>query len=127
MAVLGCNMFCLWFPEQYNILFLLIGIIPAILLTAERKIFLKKELYLAACLALLMVLPNLLWQYRNNFPVIHHLNELAQTQLVHVNRFDFLKAQLLFFMGALVVIVMSWYALVFYKPFKPFRLLTSIH
>jgi len=115
--------FAFGFLNKYNILFLLIGIIPAILLSAERKIFLKKELYLATCLALLMVLPNLLWQYRNNFPVIHHLNELAQTQLVHVNRFDFLKAQLLFFMGALVVIIMSWYALLFYKPFKPFRLL----
>ncbi len=111
------------FLNKYNILFLLIGIIPAILLSAERKIFLQKHLYLASGLALLIVLPNLIWQFNNNFPEIHHLNELAQTQLVHVNRMDFLKAQILFYIGSIVVILVSLYALIVYQPFKSFRFL----
>jgi hypothetical protein len=71
---------------------------------------------------LVLILPNLVWQYNNNFPVFHHLKQLAETQLVNVNRFDFLKNQLLFFMGSLIVILSSFYALLFYKPFQKYRL-----
>jgi hypothetical protein len=73
-------------------------------------------------MGLIFILPNLVWQYNNNFPVFYHLKELTQTQLVNVNRFDFLKNQLLFFIGSLIVIFSSFYALLFYKPFQKYRL-----
>jgi hypothetical protein len=76
---------------------------------------------LAAFTALLIVSPNLIWQYQNNFPVIHHLKQLTDTQLVNVDRLDFLKNQVLFFIGSFFVIVSGLIALVFYKPFKPYR------
>lgn len=113
--------FAIGFLNKYNIVFLVLGLVPAILLTPQRKIFLKKELYLAALVGLLLILPNLIWQYQNNFPVVHHMNQLAKLQLVNVNRFDFLKNQVLFFMGALPVILLGLYALIFYKPFKSYR------
>jgi hypothetical protein len=65
--------------------------------------------------------PNLLWQYNNGFPVFHHLKELAETQLVNVDRMNFLKSQLLFFLGSILVILSSFYCLLFYKPFKAYR------
>ena len=34
---------------------------------------------------------------------------------------DFLKSQLLFFIGSILVIISSLYALLLYKPFKPYR------
>jgi hypothetical protein len=92
------------------------------LVTEHRKIFLKPTLYFAILVGLVLILPNLIWQYNNNFPVFHHLKELAQTQLVNVNRFDFLKNQLLFFIGSIIVIFSSFYALLFYKPFQKYRL-----
>jgi len=91
--------FALGFLNKYNMAFLILGLIPAILLTKHRQIFRNKHLYGAVALALLLISPNLIWQYQNNFPLIHHLNELAATQLVNVNRADFLKEQLLFFFG----------------------------
>jgi hypothetical protein len=69
-----------------------------------------------------MMVPNLLWQYNNHFPVVHHLKELAATQLVNVNRFDFLKNQLLFFIGSFFVIISGLVGLLCYKPFQPYRL-----
>ena len=71
---------------------------------------------------MLLIFPNLLWQYKNNFPVFHHLKELADTQLVNVNRIDFLKEQLFYFIGSIPVIVASLYALIFYKPFEKYKL-----
>ena len=91
---IGSIIFAIGFLNKYNIAFLLIGLLPAIVLTEQRKIIAKKEFYFAIILGLLLILPNFLWQYNNNFPVVHHLKELADTQLVNVNRIDFLKEQL---------------------------------
>lgn len=114
--------FAIGFLNKYNIVFAVAGLLPAMLLTPQRKLLLNRHVYLAALLALLLILPNLIWQYQNNFPVLHHMKLLAETQLVNVNRADFLKEQLLFFMGALFVIVAGLYGLLSYRPFSPYRL-----
>ena len=119
---IGATVFAIGFLNKYNIVFLFIGLLPSLLLTKHRKIFLKPSLYFGILLGLVLIFPNLVWQYNNNFPVFHHLKELAETQLINVNRFDFLKNQLLFFIGSLIVIFASFYALLFYKPFNKYRL-----
>ncbi|HBV14154.1 glycosyltransferase family 39 protein [Chryseobacterium carnipullorum] len=113
--------FGIGFLNKYNIVFSVLGIIPAVLLTKQRKIFLQPHLYGAAAVALLIMLPNLLWQYNHHFPVVHHMKELEENQLVHVNRIDFFKSQILFFIGSFFVIIAGWYALLFYQPFEKFR------
>uniref|UniRef100_UPI0023F35110 glycosyltransferase family 39 protein n=1 Tax=Chryseobacterium sp. TaxID=1871047 RepID=UPI0023F35110 len=70
--------------NKYNIAFSLLGLIPALLLTKQRQIFMQPHVYWAALLALIIIFPNLLWQYQNQFPVIHHMKELSEKQLVHV-------------------------------------------
>lgn len=116
----GGVVFALGFLNKYNVAFLALGLLPALLITKQRKMLAKKDIYLAAVLAFILILPNLIWQYANNFPVIHHMKELADTQLVHVNRWLFLKEQLIFFISALPVILAALYALLFYKPFAQY-------
>jgi len=113
--------FAIGFLNKYNILFLIIGLIPAILITNQRNILFKKELYRAILLALAIMLPNLIWQYTHNFPVIRHMEELSATQLVNVDRIEFLQSQILFFIGALPVIIAGLCALLFYRPFKNYQ------
>ncbi|RAJ12269.1 glycosyltransferase family 39 protein [Arenibacter echinorum] len=113
--------FAFGFLNKYNIVFLIIGLVPAILFTDQRKIFLKKELYLAILLGVVVIFPNLFWQYNNDFPVIHHLEELAETQLANVDRIGFLKSQLYFFIGSILPIICAIYALLFYKPFQKYK------
>lgn len=122
---IGATVFAIGFLNKYNIIFLLIGLVPSLLITEHRKVFLKPTLYFAILVGIVLILPNLIWQYGNNFPVLHHLKELTETQLVNVNRFDFLKNQLLFFIGSLIVIFASFYALLFFKPFYKYRLFFS--
>lgn len=114
--------FALGFLNKYNIAFAVVGLLPAMLLTPQRGLLLNRHVYFALFLALLLILPNVLWQYQNNFPVFHHMKLLAETQLVNVNRTDFLKEQLLFFMGALFVIAAGLYGLLVFKPLSPYRL-----
>lgn len=114
--------FALGFLNKYNIVFLIIGLIPALLLTEHRKIFTQPKLYVAIILGILIISPNLLWQFNNGFPVFHHLKELERTQLVNVDRWIFLKNQLLFFAGSIIVIISALAALLFYKAFRLYRL-----
>ena len=115
--------FAIGFLNKYNIVFPAAGLLPALLLTPQRKIFRNKHFYGAAALALILVLPNLFWQWENNFPVFRHLEELSRTQLQLVKRSDFLLDQLFFFVGSAFVLLAAWIALVIYSPFRPFRFL----
>jgi 4-amino-4-deoxy-L-arabinose transferase-like glycosyltransferase len=110
----------LGFLNKYNIVFLVIGFVPALFITKQRTLLFSRNIIAAALLAGIIVFPNLLWQYTNYFPVIHHMKELSELQLVNVNRFDFLKSQLMFFLGSLPVIAAGLYALLFYPPFKKY-------
>jgi hypothetical protein len=113
--------FAIGFLNKYNIVFLAVGAVPALMLTPYRSLFLNKHLYLAALLAFVIVLPNLVWQYNNNFPVVHHMNLLAQTQLVKVNRADFFKEQFLYFLGSLLVLFSAFFAFFRWPEYAKFR------
>lgn len=88
---------------KYSVLFMAIAIIAGLLLSRYRNLLAKKDTWLAAALAVLIVLPNILWQYFHNWPMIHHMKELQETQLKYINHVDFLKEQL--FMSLPVVFV----------------------
>ncbi len=96
--------------NKYNIAFLAAGLAVGIVLTGARRILANKHFYISACLALAVLLPHLWWQYQNDFPVLSHMAELRETQLVNVDRGDFLFEQLLFFAGALWVVVAGWWS-----------------
>jgi len=118
---IGAIVFAFGFLNKYNILFLFIGLLPALLLSSQRKVFVERKLYLALIAGLLLILPNILWQYNNHFPIVHHMKELSATQLVNVDRTGFLKEQILFFIGSFFVIIAALYALLFHKPFTRFK------
>lgn len=116
----GMVVFAIGFLNKYNIVFLLVGLFPALLLT-KWSIFSDKNFYFAILLSMLLISPNLIWQYHNSFPVFHLMQVLAKTQLVNVNRLDFIKDQLLFFSGGLLVILSALYSFIFYPAFKKYR------
>jgi hypothetical protein len=118
---LGAIALALGFMNKYNIGFLVIGLLPAILLTRQRKIFLNPHFYYASGITIIIIFPNLLWQYQNDFPVLHHMNKLASTQLENVNRMDFIKEQVLFFIGSFFVIIAALISFFLHAPFKKFK------
>jgi hypothetical protein len=107
--------------NKYSIVFWAFGVFFGLLIGGNRKIFANKYLYISAFIALLVFLPNLVWQIQHNFPVLWHMKTLAATQLVYVNRIDFLKDQVLFFFGALPILLFAFYAFFAYKPFQKYK------
>ena len=78
---------------KYSIAFFLIPILIASFFSEQRKWYATQHPYLAFGLALLIFLPNMIWQLQHNLPVVHHMRELAETQLVHVDPLFFILEQ----------------------------------
>jgi len=92
--------------SKYSIVFLIASVFIGLILTKHRKILLQKNIYKAAGIALIIILPNIWWQYAHKWPLLHHMKELRETQLVHLNPSDFIKEQFLLLFPVLIV----WFA-----------------
>ena len=113
--------FAIGMLNKYNLLFLGAGLVPAMLFTKGRTLITGKYSYVAIAIVVLLLLPNILWQYRNHFPVVHHMKELETTQLVNVKRSEFFMKQFLFFLPSLFIIIAAWIGFFRYAAFKKFR------
>ena len=82
------------FMNKYSIGFFFAALLLGFLVTKHRKQLMTKHPWLALGIAFLIALPNLLWQYQMGWPVVHHMTELAATQLVNVTPAGFLMDQL---------------------------------
>ncbi|HEY4650357.1 MAG TPA: glycosyltransferase family 39 protein, partial [Pontibacter sp.] len=109
------------FLNKYTILFLIAGLAVALFLSPYRRLFARRELYVAALIALIVASPNLVWQVQHHFPVVAHMRELKATQLVNVTPSAFLLDQLLFFVGSVFLWVGALVAFIVYSPFKQYR------
>ena len=118
---IGAIVFAIGFLNKYNILFSLMGLLPAVLISKHRRVFINRNFLFSVLLGLALIAPNMIWQYYNQFPVIHHMKVLAGTQLVNVNRWNFVKDQIFYFSGSFLVIISALYALLFYRPFRIYR------
>lgn len=97
---------CAWLSKN-SVTFLILGFAMALLLTKHRKLFLNKHLYFAGLLSLLIALPNLFWQYNHNWPLLHHMEELRETQLKFLSPVDFLLGQIMMYFTAFFIWVIG--------------------
>lgn len=110
--------------SKYSVLFLIIAVVAGLILSPHRIIFTKKKTWIAAGLAILLILPNIYWQYSHNWPLVHHMDELRETQLKYVSKTDFIKEQFLL----LLPVVFVWISgLIWLTRKKDFRIIPIIY
>ncbi len=114
--------FGLAFLNKYSIVFFVAAFAVSLLITSQRTLYLSKYFIVSLIIGLAIILPNLLWQYHHNWPVLMHMAELRETQLVHVKYSDFLFDQILMNAHALFVWTGAIIILLFYTKEKRFRL-----
>ena len=88
---------------KYSIVFIGAALVLSLLLTPHRKIFKRKDTWVAILVASILIAPNIAWQFTHNWPVIHHMRELRETQLQFVDPMNFLKDQLLMLLPVALV------------------------
>jgi MFS family permease len=114
--------FGLAFLNKYSIVFFYTAFGIALLISKHRKLFISKYFFIAAVIGLIIIVPNLFWQIENNLPVLQHMSELRETQLVHVRLSDFIVTQLLMNMQAIAVWILALVFLLFNRNEKKYRL-----
>ena len=113
--------------NKYLVALVIFGLLAAFLFSSYRTIFTRKAFYLAILLAFVVFLPNLIWQIKNDLPVLTHMQALNDSQLVHVNRISFFTDQLFMGIMAILVFIPGIIFMSFGKSMKPYRpvILTS--
>ncbi len=109
--------------NKYLVGLLVVGLLQLLALTKKREVFTRKAFYIGMAAALLIFLPNLLWQLAMGLPVFHHMQELNDTQLVHVDHGAFLADQLLIPFAASLLTVPGLLFLLLHPRMQRYRLL----
>ena len=69
----------------------LLTLIIALILSSQRRLLLNKYWLYAATISLLILLPHLIWQGSNNFPVIQQFKELKANYWSHTDTLQLIK------------------------------------
>jgi len=80
---------------KYTMGFFAIALIISLLLTKQRKMLWNRHVFIAAIIAFVLFLPNLIWQFQHNLPVITHMKTLQKSQLNYIKPGDFISQQIL--------------------------------
>ncbi|WP_208394644.1 ArnT family glycosyltransferase [Mucilaginibacter gilvus] len=80
---------------KYSMAFFTFSLIIGILISKERKLLFNRHVIISALIAVLIFLPNIIWQFVHHLPVITHMKQLQATQLDYVKPMDFVIQQLL--------------------------------
>jgi len=118
------HIFIVWgigFLNKYSMAFVIFSTLLAILLTSNRKLFRLRYFFIGGVISVLIILPNLVWQYNHNWPVIHHMSELQKSQLVNITISGFLVDQLTMNIPAIFVWLVGLIGLLFIKSLKKYR------
>jgi hypothetical protein len=109
--------------NKYTVLLFAFGLIAGLLLTRQRILLKTRMLPIAAAVAFVLFLPNLVWQIRHQLPLVRHMSELSRTQLVNVRPASFLLDQAIMMGIGLVVWLPGLLFLFFHPRVRPFRFL----
>jgi len=78
---------------KYSVLFLGFAIFFSIIISHDRFMFTRIWIWLGALIALLVFMPNIIWQIQNGLPVLEHMHALRQDESTPT--FQFLIEQIL--------------------------------
>ena len=108
---------------KYTMAFFSVSLIIGIFISRERRLLFNRHVLYSALLALLIFLPNIIWQFVHHLPVIHHMKELREKQLDYVHPTDFIKQQLLVNGTSLFIWLAGFISLLFSFRLRRFRFL----
>jgi hypothetical protein len=113
--------------NKYSAGFFMMATLVGLLLTPHCRVLLTKPFYLAIGIALLLFLPNLLWQFRHDIPFLTHMRLLNQYQLQHVKTSEFLLDQLVMCLPAAFVWLTGLVGLLSVRWLSKYRIVGLIY
>jgi hypothetical protein len=77
------------FMDKYSVLYFISGFFMALILSRHRKLFNSRYFYYSIIIGILIILPNIVWQYLHSWPVIYHMSELKRTQMINMKYINY--------------------------------------
>jgi hypothetical protein len=108
---------------KYTMGFFVLALIIGLLFTKQRKILWNRHILGAALVALLLFLPNIIWQFQHHLPIINHMKTLQKSQLNYIKPGDFISQQLVVNGIALFVWLIGLGFLLFSYKLRKFQFL----
>ena len=111
--------------NKHSIIFFGLAFVAGLVLTQDRKFFADKFLWIAGAIAFAIFLPNLIWQYQNDWATLELLQNVQKTGkniVLAPHEFVFQQMFILFPLTAFVWLAGLWF-LLFDKTGKRFRAL----
>ncbi len=122
--------FLVWgigFLNKYSITFFILSSLAALLLTRHRNLMKSKYFFIGGFLGVLIILPNITWQFIHNWPLMHHMSELYKYQFVNVSIPGFIIDQFVMNFPAVIIWVTGLIVFLFYKQERNYRVLAFIY
>ena len=108
---------------KYTMGFFAIALIIGLLFTKQRRLLFNKHVLGAVLIALLIFLPNIIWQFIHHLPVITHMSTLRKTQLDYIKPTDFIAQQLLVNGSFILLWLTGFFFLVFSFKLRKYQFL----
>lgn len=106
------------FLNKYMIAFFVAGLLLALLTSRHRGLIRSKYFLIGLAIGLIIISPNIWWQFQHHWVVFHHLDELRRTQLVNVSVTSFLMDQIMMNHNAIFILLIGLGALCLYQERK---------
>jgi len=109
--------------NKYSMGFFITGLLIGLLLTSHRKQLINKSFWLGALIALVILLPHIIWQIVNKFPTLEFMRNASQYKNVDMSPLSFLLGQV-FTMNSIntPIWLLGIYYYFFHKKGKQYRL-----
>lgn len=98
---------------KYTMLFFAGALILGLIISKQRRLLWNKHILGAMGLTILIILPNLIWQFMHHWPVFTHMVTLQKEQLDYISYSDFIMQELMVNGVALFVWVIGFFFLIF--------------
>jgi hypothetical protein len=113
--------------NKISVLFLGCGIFAGLLLTNPKSLTTRWP-YLAGVIAFIIFLPYIFWNMANDYAHLEFIHNASAGKYAGRSRLDFIKEQILFLNPiSLPLWLAGLFALLFYKPLQPYRILGWIY
>ncbi|MBK0380925.1 ArnT family glycosyltransferase [Mucilaginibacter segetis] len=106
---------------KYTMAFFTFALIIGILISRERKLLFNKHVFFSAAIAIVIFLPNAIWQLTHHLPVINHMKALRETQLEYIKPSEFIMQQLMVNGLSLFIWLIGFACLLFSFKLRRFR------
>lgn len=103
--------------NKHTMLVWAFGVFIGMIFYQNGKVFKTKRWYISGFLALLIITPNILWQFQNNLPILRHLQELNKSHLSQASPFEF-GLSALEYPFTLIISILGIYFLLSRKQYK---------